>query len=430
MLTRMTRLTALLAIAVATLLTGPVSSALAQTIGQQVRSADLATLQQIGVPGVWRQTRGAGVTVAVLDTGVRPNAPDLTGQVTVGPDYAAGANPPGYQPPHLHGTYIGSIIAGHGSGPGRAQGMIGVAPAARLLSVRVILDDTEPGFAVYNANASYAGAVAAGIMYAVRHGAQVINMSLGGPQATRSMRLALAYAVSHDVVVVAAAGNSGSAARRFTPYSYPAAFPGVIAVAAVGRGGHRASFSDRNSSVVVSAPGVGVVGAGPGSSYLVGSGTSPASAFVAGIAALIRSRYPALTPVQVMQALVSSAGSQYRPGTGFGEVNAVAALSAAARLARPPASRAGASAAARFGPAQAGPIVVVPVNGALVASLTALGAAAAAGFAGCCAWFLIGLRRRRQALAGPPSREPQTATEPQTTTAPAAVPDENGQQAR
>ena len=124
--------------------TGGAGVASAQTIRQQVRTDDLAALRQIDVPAAWSRSRGSGVTVAVLDTGVRPGAPDLTGQVTVGPDYTVGANPPGYAPPHLHGTYIGSIIAGHGSGLGRAQGMIGVAPQARILSVRVIYPGITP----------------------------------------------------------------------------------------------------------------------------------------------------------------------------------------------------------------------------------------------------------------------------------------------
>ena len=119
-----------------------------------------APAAEIEAPAAWRLSQGRGVTVAVLDTGVDAAAPDLTGPVTTGPDYTLGADPPGYQPPHLHGTFIASIIAGHGSGPGRADGIIGVAPAARVLSVRVILDDQEPGLGVYNENPQYADAIA------------------------------------------------------------------------------------------------------------------------------------------------------------------------------------------------------------------------------------------------------------------------------
>ncbi|MBO0839128.1 MAG: type VII secretion-associated serine protease mycosin, partial [Actinobacteria bacterium] len=91
----------------------------AQGIPQQVRSDDMTTLNAIDVPAAWAKTKGAGVTVAVLDTGANGSVPDLTGSVVAGPDYTVGADPAGFNPPHEHGTYICSIIAGHGSGPGR-----------------------------------------------------------------------------------------------------------------------------------------------------------------------------------------------------------------------------------------------------------------------------------------------------------------------
>jgi type VII secretion-associated serine protease mycosin len=358
-------------------------AASAPGIAQQVRADEMPELRKIDVPAAWRVTKGAGVTVAVLDTGVDPTVPDLTGSVTTGPDYTLGADPPGYRPPHLHGTYIASLIAGHGSGPGRSGGVIGVAPEARILSVRVILDDQEPGLDVYNDNAKYADAIPDGIRYAVSHGAQVINMSLGSTVPARATRLAIGYAISHNVVVVASAGNDGGSRSGFTPYSYPAAFTGVISVAAVGATGRRASFSDRNASVVISAPGVNVVGAGPGGEYLIASGTSPAAAFVSGVVALIRSKYPQLVPALVTQALVSSArhrpAAGYSPGTGFGEVDAVAALSAAGRLAaqRP---GAGLSTSAHFGSGPLGPIQVVHRSYRKIVALGILAGVAALGF--------------------------------------------------
>jgi type VII secretion-associated serine protease mycosin len=398
----------------------------AQTIGQQVRTADLVALRQINVPAAWSQSKGSGVTVAVLDTGVERSAPDLTGQVTVGPDYTAGANPPGYVPPHLHGTYIGSIIAGHGSGPVDGEGMIGVAPRAKIMSVRVILDDQEPGFLVYNENAGYDDAIANGIRYAVGHGAEVINMSLGGANATRSLRVALAYAIAHDVVVVAAAGNGGRRGHGFTPYSYPASFTGVISVAAVGAGGNRASFSDQNSSVVVSAPGVSIVGDGPGGSYIVGDGTSPASAFVAGVAALIKSRYPHLAPVQVMQAIVTSTrrrpASGYSPGVGFGEVDAAAALTAAGRLAAASAQPAGLAATAYFGGGPGGPIAVIHREHGLITALAAVAAAAVVAFAVLLVLLIAALRRRRSQpprYSSPPPPDPPIEPSPPWPSAPA-----------
>jgi type VII secretion-associated serine protease mycosin len=396
-------LTAAMAAALAAFGAASPAPAAAQSIGQQVRAAELPELQQIDVPAAWPVSKGAGVTVGVLDTGTDGGVPDLVGSVTTGPDYTAGADPPGYQPPLLHGTYIASLIAAHGSGPGDSGGVIGVAPEARILAVRVILDDSEPGLAVYNENPAYEDAIPDGIRYAVSHGVSVINMSLGSDSPTSATRLAIAYAISHNVVVVASAGNSGSSGGGYTPYSYPASFTGVISVAAVGAAGTRASFSDRNSSVVISAPGVDVVGAGPGGEYLEADGTSPASAFVAGVAALIRSKYPSLTPAQVTQALVTSVQHRpaggYNPDVGFGEVDAAAALAAAGRLAavRP---QPGLRAAAHFGPVP-GPVQVVHRSYPLIAALAAIAAVAVVGWGVGLALLVLWLRRTSRSGRAP-----------------------------
>jgi len=372
--------------------------------GAPVRAAEQAQLNAIDAPAAWRLSHGRGVTVGVLDTGVDTGAPDLSGSVSTGPDYTLGADPPGYQPPHLHGTFIASLIAGHGSGPGRAGGIIGVAPAARVLSVRVILDDQEPGVGPYNTNPRFSDAIGQGIRYAASHGAGVINLSLGSVEPSRAMQAALAYAVSRGIVVVASAGNSGAAGPAYTPYSYPASFTGVVSVAAVNDSGVRAPFSDRNSSVVLSAPGVNVIGAGPGGTYLQASGTSPASAFVAGVATLIRSAYPELSPAQVEQAMISSAArppaAGYSTATGFGEVDAAAALRAAGRLARDKPA-AGLAPGRRFGRSSPGPIQVTHRDEGRIAALGGLGAAGAAGFLAALAGFAVltvrRLRGRRSA---------------------------------
>jgi subtilisin family serine protease len=356
------------------------------------------------------------VTVAVLDTGVDTTVPDLSGSVTTGPDYTLGADPPGYQPPHLHGTFIASIIAAHGSGPGQTDGVIGIAPAAKVISVRVILDDQEPGLEAYNDKPKFAGAIDRGVRYATAHGAQVINMSLGSSEPSRAMQSAVAYAVSHGVVVVASAGNSGAPGQGYTPYSYPASFAGVISVGAATADGASASFSDRNSSVVVCAPGVDVIGSGPSGTYLQASGTSPAAAFVAGVAALIRSAYPRLTPAQVDQALVISARHRpadgYSPATGFGEVDALAALRVAGQLATVRAV-AGLAASRHFAAGSPGPVQVTHRDSVRIAVLGGVGAAGALGFLAAVALLIMLSRRSRSGpgLATPPSG-PGLATPP------------------
>jgi subtilisin family serine protease len=373
----------------------------------QIRPEELRALDQIDAPAAWRTSLGAGVTVAVLDTGVDPNVPDLAGSVTAGPDFTAGADPAGYRPPLLHGTYIASLIAAHGSGRDDQFGVIGVAPRARILSVRVILDDGEPGTAAYDDDPRYANAIGKGIYYAVAHRAGVINMSLGSQQPTAYLRAAVAYALAKGVVVVASAGNNGTASG-FDPYVYPASFTGVIAVAAVTGSGTRASFSEQNAAVVLSAPGVDVVGAGPDGEYLDAEGTSPAAALVSGVAALIRSRYPGLSPALVQQALITSATRRppggYSTGTGFGEVDAVTALGTAARLAavRPSAGLAPGALFASLGiPAAQSvaqrPIQVVHRDAAAIDGYTAAAGAGAACFLAALVLLPVLARRPRPA---------------------------------
>lgn len=373
----------------------------------QVRAAEMPALDAIDVPAAWRVTMGKGILVAVLDTGVDSTVPDLAGQVTLGPDYLHGVDPSGYQLPLDHGTYIASLIAGHGRGPGDDLGVIGVAPRARILSVRVIPDDSEPGLAAYNKKPRYANAIADGVYYAVQHRARVINMSLGSQQPTGGLRAAIAYAISRGVVVVASAGNNGTP-RAFAPYVYPASFTGVIAVAALNPDGVRAAFSEQNSSVVISAPGVDVIGTGPRDEYVDAAGTSPAAAFVSGVAALVLSKYPGLSPALVEQAIISSASHQpaggYSVDAGFGEVDAAAALKAAATLAiaSRQAARLGATMASRKARVarSPAPIVVTHRNGTLVVAWVVVSIIAAVLAAIALAALIVSLRRPRPGLPG------------------------------
>jgi type VII secretion-associated serine protease mycosin len=379
----------------------------------EIRDDEWPFLAAIGVQRAWNVTKGKGVTVALLDTGVDAAQQDIAGSVITGPDYTRGANPPGVAPARLHGTQMASLIAGHGHGPGGLDGVIGVAPEARILSVRVLLENEEPGYQLFNRSRRYEGTLAKGIRYAVDHGADVINMSLGKSFPNKQERQAAAYAISRGVVMVAAAGNEGASrsARRhgYAPFSYPASFPGVISVAAVTADHRHAAFSNRNSTVLVSAPGVRVVAAGPGDSYYFGDGTSPATAFVSGVAALIRAKYPKLSPILVSQAIAES--TEHRPpggydlGVGFGEVDAAAALDAAGRLVDRKTSGVGLD--PHYALDDAGPIKVTQRD---VRWIAAYAVTAVIGMAVAVTCALAAVRRRRRSaetgsywMAEPPS---------------------------
>jgi subtilisin family serine protease len=267
-----------------------------------VRDGQQWVLNMLDAPAAWTVSQGRGVTVAVLDSGVRSEVPDLAGSVVPGPDLTGVGTPSSNPDWGQHGTWMASVIAGHGHGTGGGSGIIGLAPEAKVLSVRVIPDKNDPGYSIYEheRESRVQASLAAGIRYAVGHGAEVISMSIGYSVPSAAVRSALQYAYSHDVVVVASSGNSGdtASARRhgYAPLSFPADYPGVIGVAAVDANGNAAGFSSDNLSVQVAAPGVNIPAQGRDGQYWLVSGTSPACALVAGAAALIKSRYPGRSP--------------------------------------------------------------------------------------------------------------------------------------
>jgi type VII secretion-associated serine protease mycosin len=307
-----------------------------------------------------RLSTGSGVTVALLDTGVVQGRADLTGQITTGPDLAGGVEKQGDSGWGEHGTCMASIIAGHGRNGG-ADGMLGVAPGAHILSVRVIRDDDAPDFGQATSDAT---PISDGIKYAVDHGAQVISMSLGGQEAdagddSSAESDAVRYALAHNVVVVAAAGNG---ATQGNPVSYPGGERGVITVAAVDSNGDHANFSTTGWDVAVAAPGVNLPcdAYNADDAYMEGSGTSQATAYVSGLVALIKAEDPALTPEQIRTLLETTASG--RPGggrndqIGFGVIDPVAALQAAKSMSGlPTVPKAGAGVASGhfgYGPTQ------------------------------------------------------------------------------
>jgi membrane-anchored mycosin MYCP len=277
---------------------------------------------------VWPLTRGAGVTVAVLDSGVQASLPDVRAAVIPGGD-TTGAGTNGMtddDPPGGHGTGMASLIAGQGVG----GGLLGVAPAAKILPVRVGgLNGVDDGGTPQT--------VAAGIRYAVQHGAQVINMSLTTGQAPSpgscdaTEQDAVAYALQHNVIVVAAAGNTNTGGNL--AYE-PASCAGVLAVGAVGPSLKLWPDSEQQPYVQVSAPGADIATLGQDGGNWFANGTSCSAAFVSGAAALVRSRYPSMPWYQVVQRILNTAlpegaavpNIQY----GFGIVRIPGAVNASA----------------------------------------------------------------------------------------------------
>jgi subtilisin family serine protease len=390
---------------------------------QGVRSAEQWVLDALNVPAAWQQSQsqGQGVIVAVIDSGVAPDVSDLAGSVITGPDLTGVGTPPTNPGWGIHGTWMASLIAGHGHDGD--NGILGVAPRAKVLSIRVITDMADPGYARYEREPASRSwhQLAEAIRYAVAHRAGVISMSLGYSTASRAVRLALQDALNHDVVVVASSGNSGDTAgadgKGHAPYSYPANYPGVLGVAAVNMAGAPAPFSSENLSVQVAAPGVQVPAQGNDGQYWLVSGTSPACALTAGVAALIKSSYPHLSPALVRKAITST--TQNRPPrgyddlVGFGTVDAAAALTAAGKLAGQLPQQHGLLAARHFGGGTAA-VPPVPIGQRGIRTLVLLGLLSAACLAlmATAALRLLTARRGPRPAADPDRRVPAEGSPP------------------
>ncbi|MFJ3220709.1 type VII secretion-associated serine protease mycosin [Kitasatospora sp. NPDC086801] len=251
---------------------------------------------------VWTVSQGEGVIVGLVDSGVNQDHQDLTGQVLPGGDFS-GTNTDGRTDGDGHGTAMASLIAGHGHGA--QAGVMGLAPKAKILPVKVRTDGENPDL--------QRNGLAEAIRFAVDHGAKVVNMSVGGTSRSDSpAREAVNYAVSKDVVLVAATGNNGA---NLSGVQYPAAFPGVVAVAAVDSTGSVWDRSTPGAETTLAAPGVEIyqATAKSSSSYGVGNGTSDATAYVSATAALIRAKYPELSAGQVINRMIRTAAA---PGDG------------------------------------------------------------------------------------------------------------------
>lgn len=263
---------------------------------------------------------GAGVTVAVIDTGVDASHPDLVGRVLEGRSFGTASGLPATKDTDGHGTEMAGIIAAKGGDDNHA---LGVAPGVKILPVRIGTGRNDDDF----------DTVADGIRWAVDQHADVLNISLSGNVSTEKLVSAIHYAEVHDVVVVAAAGNVDVG---ITSVGAPGRLKGVLNTTGVDESGEFWDGSAQGKYATLSAPAVKIVGPTyvkrGESSYSEGTGTSDATAIVSGVAALVRARYPELNASNVINRIIRTATDRGPKGWdqryGFGIVNPVAALTA------------------------------------------------------------------------------------------------------
>jgi subtilisin family serine protease len=315
----------LLALALVGALLGVPGVALGDTpaVADQVRERQY-WLEDYRINEAWQITRGAGVRIAIIDTGIDASHQDLTGAIVGGADFSGLGSPDGLTPvgpERRHGTMVASLAAGRGNNA--VDGVLGSAPDAELLSLSMSFGGgtISPDEQVANA-----------VRFAVDNGADIISLSL-----TRNTRdwpeswdRAFGYAAANDVVVIAAAGNRGSGT---VSVGAPATMPGVLTVGGVDQEGQASdSASSQGITIGVMAPSEGLVGATPGGGYVLWSGTSGATPIVAGIVALVRSAYPNLDAANVINRVLVSANRVTEtvpdPIYGYGLVDAYAALTA------------------------------------------------------------------------------------------------------
>ncbi|WP_435821394.1 type VII secretion-associated serine protease mycosin [Micromonospora parva] len=351
----------------------PVQNSYSSTDVERIRK-DQWHLAYLNVSEAQRFSRGGGVVVAVPDTGVTSH-PDLRANLLAGTDLISPQRGDGWQDETSHGTGMAGLIAAHGQ-PGNL-GALGVAPEASILPIRTSRTDQDGD----------SDTLATAIDFAVAKGASVISISSAAGPNSRLKR-AIELAIQANVVVVAGAGNK----PRDKYVSFPAAYPGVISVGGIDKDGRHTSFSVSGPEIDVVAPAVDIYSTSIDGKYRKGTGTSDATAIVAGAAALIRSKYPYLPAREVAHRLTATAVDKGPPGRddeyGYGVIDLVAALTADV----PPLGFESVSA-----PAGAGPTTTAaaqPVgqdDGSTARGLATLGVIVAAGVG----WVVIARRRRR-----------------------------------
>ncbi|MFJ2416467.1 type VII secretion-associated serine protease mycosin [Streptomyces brevispora] len=277
-------------------------------------------LQRVLLDELWQDTKGKGVRVAVIDTGVDTTNPQLTAAVdaSAGADLLPGGGTDGTVDEVGHGTKVAGIIAAR---PRSGTGFVGLAPEATIIPIRQ--NDEK--------NSGRDTTMAAAIDHAIAKRAEVINISQDTTRPLTedsALGRAVARAIGRGIVVVASAGNDGMDGRPRR--TYPAAFDGVLAVAASDRNNERAPFSQAGAFVGVAAPGVDIVSTVPGNGQCTDNGTSFSAPYVAGVAALMRAKYPSWTAAQIVARIEQTAERSvngHDDFVGWGVADPVRALS-------------------------------------------------------------------------------------------------------
>jgi subtilisin family serine protease len=272
-------------------------------------------LTKLRLPEAHALSRGANVTVAVIDSGIDVAHPELKDAIAESFD-ALGAK----QGPHVHGTGIAGAIVSHAR-------LMGSAPKARILAIRAF-------GAAANGAESTSFVILKSLDFAASHGAQIVNMSFAGPKDPLVER-GIAAAATKGMVLVAASGNAGPK----SPPLYPAANPNVIAVSATDAYDRLFPASNRGGHIALAAPGVDIFLPAPDGKYQMTSGTSFSAAYISGLAALMMERNPQLTPAEVRAILTKTARDLGLPGRddlfGAGEADAFNAVTAVVDAAAP-----------------------------------------------------------------------------------------------
>ncbi len=270
-------------------------------------------LTLLGIPQLWRLTKGEGAKVAILDTGVATDHPDLKKAVVKTKDFTRSRA--GVGDHSGHGTHTAGIIAAREN----STGVVGVAPECRLFIGKVLGDN----------GAGSLEAVASGIDWAIDQGADVISLSLGAPFGHPKLEAAIQRAVTANRFVIASAGNEGPSVDTV---SYPAMYPNVVSVGAIDQKKKIARFSSRGTRVDIVAPGVDILSCYPPRGLAKLSGTSMAAPFVAGVVALMVAKHRALgtdTSLKTTQDLIGRlhetaidlGPTGFDPAYGFGLID-------------------------------------------------------------------------------------------------------------